>query len=205
MRIILVRHGTTAWNEQGKYQGVIDEHLSDKGRQEAERAAERLQSENIKAVYASYLSRARETAEIIARPHGLEVVVIPEVGEIDFGHWEGLTARQIIDKFGEDTYRVWMEDPENAVIAGGERMTDFSDRVYGGFTRVVEAHPEDTVVMVTHGGALMALCCRLENQDLSCYRRYIHQNAAISVVELEGTSIKLKELNSKEHLLNIGQ
>ena len=98
MRLILVRHGSTAWNEEGKYQGTIDIPLSDRGRQEAEMVAERLRDEKIDAVYSSNLRRARETAEIIARPHGLPVQVIEELGEMNFGDWEGMTAQEIKDK-----------------------------------------------------------------------------------------------------------
>ena len=125
MRLILVRHGTTIWNEEGKYQGVIDVPLSDKGRQEAKRVANRLQNEDIKAVYSSHLVRARETAEIIARPHGLPVKVIREIGEINFGDWEGLTSQEIIKQFGEDAYRLWLEDPGKVEISGGDRLSDF--------------------------------------------------------------------------------
>ena len=123
MRIILIRHGSTIWNEEGKYQGTIDVPLSDRGRQEAEMVAERLREEKIKAIYSSNLGRARETAEIIARPHGLPVQVIDELGEINFGDWEGLTAQEIKDKFGEQAYRTWLEDPVNADISGGDRIT----------------------------------------------------------------------------------
>ncbi len=200
MRLILVRHGTTIWNEEGKYQGVIDVPLSDKGRQEAKRVANRLQNEDIKAVYSSHLVRARETAEIIARPHGLPVKVIREIGEINFGDWEGLTSQEIIKQFGEDAYRLWLEDPGKVEISGGDRLSDFGERVLKGFNQVVQAHPEDTVVMVTHGGALMTLGCHLHGEDLTCFRKYYHQNAAISVVEVEGDICRFENLNCQEHL-----
>jgi len=200
MRIFLIRHAETAWNSEGKYQGIIDVPLSDKGRREAERVAERLRHEDVKAVYSSHLIRARETAEIIARRHSLPVKVIPEIGEINFGDWEGLTASEIKEKFGEDAYRVWLEDPEKAEISGGDRLPEFAERVVKGFKEVVAAHPEDTVVMVTHGGALMVLGCHINGEDLSCFRRYYHQNASISVVEAEGDVLRFQLLNSREHL-----
>lgn len=200
MRLILVRHGTTIWNSEGKYQGEIDVPLSDRGRQEVKRVAERLQDEDIKAVYSSHLIRARETAEIIARPHGLPVKVIREIGEINFGEWEGLTAQEIKEKFGEETYRIWLEDPANADISGGGRLLEFAERVVRGFNQVVQAHQEDTVVMATHGGALMVLGCHLHGEDLTCFRKYYHQNAAISVVEVEGDVFRFQHLNCQEHL-----
>lgn len=200
MRLILVRHGSTIWNAEGKYQGKFDVPLSDRGRQEAQMVAERLRDENITAVYSSDLIRARETAEIIARLHGLAVNVIPELGEINFGDWEGLTAKEIQEKFGEEAYRTWMEDPVNASIAGGERITEFAQRVVRGFNQVIQAHPDDTVVLATHGGALMVLGCHLHGEDLSCFRKYYHHNAAISVVEVEGDIFRFEHLNCQGHL-----
>ncbi|MGI6551394.1 MAG: histidine phosphatase family protein [Syntrophomonadales bacterium] len=200
MRLILVRHGSTIWNAEGKYQGTMDVPLSDKGRQEAQMVAERLRDEDITAIYSSDLVRARETAEIIARPHGLPVKVIPEFGEINFGDWEGLTAQEIREKFGEEVYRTWLEDPINADISGGDRITDFAERVVKGFNQVIEAHPDDTVVLATHGGALMALGCHLHGEDLNCFRKYYHHNAAISVVEVEGDVCRFVHLNYQEHL-----
>ena len=205
MRLILVRHGSTAWNEEGKYQGTVDVPLSDKGRQEAEMVAERLRHEKIDAVYSSNLRRARETAEIIARPHGLPVQVVDELGEINFGDWEGLTAQEIKDKFGEEAYRTWLEDPVNADISGGDRITDFAERVIRGFDRIIQAHQDDTVVVATHGGALMVLGCHLHGDDLSCFRKYYHHNAAISVVELEGDVLQIKQLNYRDHLRGFGE
>lgn len=204
MRIILIRHGSTIWNEEGKYQGTIDVPLSDRGRQEAEMVAE-IAGRKIKAIYSSNLGRARETAEIIARPHGLPVQVIDELGEINFGDWEGLTAQEIKDKFGEQAYRTWLEDPVNADISGGDRITDFAERVIRGFDRIIHAHRDDTVVVATHGGALMVLGCHLHGDDLSCFRKYYHHNAAISVVELEGDVFQIKQLNSREHLREVGE
>ncbi|NLV16895.1 MAG: histidine phosphatase family protein [Syntrophomonadaceae bacterium] len=202
MRLFLVRHGTTGWNESGKYQGTMDVPLSDQGRREAGKVADKLRREDIKAIYSSNLIRARETAEIIAESHNLQVIVIPEIGEIDFGEWEGLNEKEIRERFGEETYRVWLEDPERAVISGGDSITDFSRRVVGGFNKVVEGHTGEAIVMVTHGGALMALGCYLHGEDLSCFRRYYHNNAAISVVELEGDVFRFKHLNVRDHLID---
>ncbi|MGE5423249.1 MAG: histidine phosphatase family protein [Ignavibacteriales bacterium] len=200
MRLILVRHGETIWNAEGKYQGILDIQLSDKGRREAEMAARWLENEHIDAIYSSYLSRAQETAEIIARPHNLPVQVYEDLGEINFGDWEGLTAAEIKEAFGVETYRLWEEEPEQAIISGGDRMVEFAERVNRGIDNLVEAHPDQTVVAVTHGGLLMVLGCRIGGESLSCFRKYYHNNAAISIVETEGDTLRFKVLNSQKHL-----
>lgn len=201
MRLILVRHGETIWNAEGKYQGILDIQLSDKGRREAEMAACWLENEHIDAVYSSHLSRARETAEIIARPHKLPVQEFKDLGEINFGDWEGLTAAEIKEAFGVEAYRVWEQDPEKAIISGGERMVEFAARVNRGIDSLIEAHPDQTVAAVTHGGLLMVLGCRIAGESLSCFRKYYHNNAAISIVEVEGDTLQFKVLNSQEHLI----
>ncbi len=70
-----------------------------------------------------------------------------------------------------------------------------------GIDKLVRAHPDQTVVAVTHGGLLMVLGCRIAGESLSCFRKYYHNNAAISIVEAEGDAFSFKELNSREHLI----
>lgn len=200
MRLIAVRHGETEWNAKGKYQGQIDLPLSDGGRKEAKRVAERLKNEKIDAFYASSLTRAIETASIIAEPHGLPVNIIPDLQEMDFGEWEGLTAEEIKKNYGEESYKTWLVDPEAINIPGGEKIKDFALRVKRGLEQVLKAHAQDTVVVVTHGGALMVMGCFLQGQELSCFRRYYHHNAALSVVEIEGDMIHFELINDREHL-----
>ncbi|MCX5998617.1 MAG: histidine phosphatase family protein [Chloroflexi bacterium] len=95
-RLLLVRHGTTAWNEMGRYQGSSDIALSARGLREAEALGKRLTDEKIDAFYASDLRRAVQTAQAIipAERHG-ELVICRELREIDFGEFEGLTYNEI--------------------------------------------------------------------------------------------------------------
>jgi broad specificity phosphatase PhoE len=135
--LLLVRHGETDWNAEGKLQGHTDRPLNDDGRRQAQALADRLATENIDAVYASDLSRAREMAEILAAKHGLPVVVDPDLREKNWGNWEGLTS-----------------DERLHVEFEGETSEAHRDRMLTAVERIVERHPEGRIVVVTHGGSL---------------------------------------------------
>ena len=94
-KLIIVRHGQTLWNLERKYQGHSDIALTDTGLKQAQAVAERLAEEAVAAVYASDLSRAYKTAGYIAAKHNLTVHTVPELREIKFGDWEGLTYEEI--------------------------------------------------------------------------------------------------------------
>jgi broad specificity phosphatase PhoE len=135
--LLLVRHGETDWNAEGRLQGHTDRPLNDHGRRQAKDLADRLADEGADAIYASDLSRARETAEIVGTRLGLPVVIDADLREKDWGSWEGLTG-----------------DERAHVEQVGESTEAHRDRVMRAVRRIVERHPGQRVVVVTHGGSL---------------------------------------------------
>jgi 2,3-bisphosphoglycerate-dependent phosphoglycerate mutase len=135
--LLLVRHGETDWNAEGRLQGHTDRPLNDYGRRQATELAERLAGETIDAIYTSDLSRARETAEIVAARLGLPVLVDAGLREKDWGTWEGLTG-----------------DERVTVDLVGESTEDHRERVMRAVRQIVGRHPGGRVVVVTHGGSL---------------------------------------------------
>jgi broad specificity phosphatase PhoE len=135
--LLLVRHGETDWNAEGRLQGHTDRPLNAWGREQAKRLADRLEGEPIDAVYASDLSRARETAEILGERLGLTVVIDPDLREKDWGNWEGLTGPE-----------------RDQVEFVGESTQDHSERMLRAVRRIVERHPGQRVLVVTHGGSV---------------------------------------------------
>ncbi|MGE5372823.1 MAG: histidine phosphatase family protein [Solirubrobacterales bacterium] len=201
MRVILVRHGLTELNEAGRYQGSRDIPLSDQGRWQAAQVAGRLAAEKIDAVYASDLSRAYDTAVIVAEQHRLPVQKVPAFREINFGHWEGLTGGEIVAEFGQEIYDLWLYRPAESVIEAGDNLHDFAERVSQGWRSILAGHGEDdTVVIVAHGGVFMVLGCLLMGRSLNDIRKYYQHNAAISILTVEHGKAGFELLNCCAHL-----
>jgi broad specificity phosphatase PhoE len=148
-RLIVVRHGETAWNRERRFQGRQDVPLSADGRLQAEAVARALTPESPAAVYTSPLRRARDTAMIIAEPHGLAVTQEPAFIELSFGAWEGLTVAQVQQRF-PDLYARWRGDPHTVRFPAGEDLDAAGARVRAGLDGLQALHADRTVIAVTH-------------------------------------------------------
>jgi broad specificity phosphatase PhoE len=147
---LLVRHGATEWNRTKRAQGHADIDLNDAGRQQAIHTAAELAGHDVAAVYSSDLRRALDTASPIAAAHNLEVTTDRDFREIDQGEWEGLTTDEIKRRWPE----LWGPARHFTARPGGESPQQVRARALEGLRRVVESHPDDTVVVVTHGGTI---------------------------------------------------
>ena len=135
--LLLVRHGETDWNAEGRLQGHTDTPLNDYGRRQARTLADELAGEPIDAVYSSDLARARETAEIVGGRLGLTVVVDPGLREKNWGSWEGLTPAE-----------------RERVEYAGETTEDHRERTLRTLSAIAVRHPGERVLVVTHGGSI---------------------------------------------------
>jgi len=135
--LLLVRHGETDWNADGRLQGQTDRPLSEFGRRQARQLADELAAEELEAIYASDLSRARETAEMVGERLGLATVLDPDLREKDWGTWEGLTAVE-----------------RDRVEFVGESTEAHQERILHALRRIAERHPGGRVLVVTHGGSM---------------------------------------------------
>ena len=151
-RILLVRHGQSEWNAQGRWQGQADPHLSDHGREEARLAAGALQGFG-GLVFSSPLLRARETAQIISSVVADGSVLIEtDLREIDVGEFSGLTNDEIEQKL-PDAWRE-LRAGKLQVFPGGEARAQFRQRVLVALERVAHRHPGAEILAVAHGGAI---------------------------------------------------
>ena len=112
-RLYLVRHGATPFTAEDKFSGAENVFLSDEGRDQVGRLAQRLADDDINAIYSSPLDRTKETAEIIARPHSLTPILKDGLREISHGHWEGMTRNEVEARYG-DEYTAWESDPSRS-------------------------------------------------------------------------------------------
>jgi broad specificity phosphatase PhoE len=146
--ILLARHGETDWNLERRVQGHTDRPLNDVGRAQALALAEELADTRLDAAYSSDLVRAHETARIVAERQGLDVTAVPDLREREFGTWEGLTDREILDRFPQAHNGPWGD---------GETPEAMSRRVLEALRRIAQTHPGGTVLVVAHGGPLRAV------------------------------------------------
>jgi broad specificity phosphatase PhoE len=152
-RILLARHGETEWNRLGRWQGHADPPLNDLGRRQAEMLAAQLAGDGITAIYASDLRRASETAAIVAGHLGLAVTEERALREIDVGSWSGLTRDEVRERFPEGFAR-WQA---GEIGHDGETREQLQTRVVAAVESIAHRHPAQTVLVVTHGGAIRAL------------------------------------------------
>jgi broad specificity phosphatase PhoE len=143
--LLLARHGETDWNRDHRVQGHTDVALNAAGRAQADALADSLDGTRIDAVYSSDLSRAVETADAVARRHGLDVVVDTDLREKNFGSWEGLTDVEIADRFPDSVRGRWGD---------GESTEDVAARVLPAIERIRARHPGESVLVVSHGGPI---------------------------------------------------
>lgn len=195
-RVILVRHGATEWNRGHKFQGHQDVPLATLGRLQAERLAFRLQRERVSFAFTSDLQRARQTAETLTAANDIPLRVTPELREMSFGLWEGLTAKEIELAY-PDEWRAWTADPARTCPPKGESLERLAHRVGTFFDTALKQLPSEwepqqrgrrrvrpTVMFVSHGGALRALLTYLLDIPLEHYWRFALRPGSISILDL---------------------
>jgi broad specificity phosphatase PhoE len=182
--LLLARHGETDWNRARRWQGHADRPLTDRGRAQAAALGDRLADIALDAVYSSDLRRARETAEAVALPHGLDVIELPELREVDVGSWEGLTRDEAEAKF-PDGFRRWLAGGTG--WEDGETYAEMSRRVLADVERIATDHEGGRILIVSHGGPIRAIHGAALGMDVEAYRRIrpVEPNARLSAVWVE--------------------
>jgi broad specificity phosphatase PhoE len=156
--IYLARHGETEWNRIGRWQGATDIPLSDTGRAQARLLAERLRDRRIARVHASHLSRAHETAAIVAAHLGMPAPLTdPRLRERGYGAFEGLTRSECEDRF-PGAWQRYLAD-RRLVPPGGEPQAEVVERVVAAMTEIATANDETssesgTILVISHGGTI---------------------------------------------------
>lgn len=202
-RFFLMRHGETDWNREFRYQGISDVALNDDGLEQARRLAVRLSPIVPSRVFASPLMRAARTAEIIAE-HGaraVKVELLPELSEISFGIWEGLTIPEIRELDAE-TFERWRVAPFSCAPRGGETFEEIRARAQtlAGDIRA-GARPGEATFIVAHGGLLRALIAAMMNfDDIDLLWRMRFDNCSVTVIDIWGVRPSLLLTNDTHHL-----
>jgi broad specificity phosphatase PhoE len=176
-RLYLVRHGSTQLTAEDRFSGDIGVELSEEGRTQARRLAERLRDDGISAVYSSPLSRAVDTAHIVAGGCNLTPALCDGLREISHGHWEGLTRREVEIRFAAE-YAAWEEDPFTFAPEGGESGVAVLARALPTVRDIVVRHPNERVLAVSHKATIRLLLSSLLGFDARGYRDRLDQAPA---------------------------
>jgi broad specificity phosphatase PhoE len=152
-RLILIRHGETDWNVEGRWQGQSDVPLNAHGRQQALEIANSYIQTDIAAIYSSDLKRALETAQTLADLKGLQIHVDKRLREIHQGEWQGLLITEIRARYA-DLFVERMNNPLQVAPPGGETLSDLKERILDAIYDIINNYPRQTVAIVSHGFAL---------------------------------------------------
>lgn len=193
-KLLLIRHGVTAWNIQKKYCGIRDIPLGREGRRQARRLRRRLRGKNIAHVYASDRKRAIQTARII---FDHTITAIPELREIHFGVFEGMTHDEILKKHGP-LYQRWLKNPMGTPIPKGEDMTRFKKRLLGILKTITRRHPGETIAVVCHGGVIGMIMTHLKKTKN--FWRYVPGSASLSTLTYANNAFRIIRFNDRRHL-----
>ena len=204
-RIFLVRHGATVLTAEDRFAGATDVQLSDEGRGQVRRLAERLAGERIAAVYASPLGRTIETARILAEPHGLEVQPRDGLREISHGRWEQMTRKEVDQAFPDEA-AAWEKDPYTFAPVGGESGLAVTARALPVLMEIVRQHAAETILIVSHKATIRLLLSSLIGFDPRRYRDTLDQNpAALNIVDFkDAVSARLTLFNDTSHYAAAG-
>ena len=190
--LLLVRHGETDWNRDGRFQGHADPPLNDTGRSQARALADDLARERIDAIYTSDLARARETAELIAERAGVPFVLEPQLREIDVGEWQGLTRAEIEERFPEGLSN-WREHGHG--WERGETSEELAGRVLEAIGRIAARHPDERVVVVGHGGTIRSIRASADQATIAEHRRRLPPAGNCEVFRIGAENGTLRRLD----------
>jgi broad specificity phosphatase PhoE len=202
MKLLLVRHGQSVANAEGRIQGQFDSPLNARGRAQAQALAQRLEHEgwNLAALYASDLQRAAETARIIAQQFDVPLTLDPQLREYDFGLLTNLSWNEIKDRY-PDIWRELDQDDGWMSIPGAEHVDLFRARLAAMLAGILDRHDEaQTVAMVAHGGSLGMLLEHILEMETRRPAPFAFANASLSLVEYGPRGPRLSLLNDTCHL-----
>ena len=198
-RLLLVRHGNTELNSAQIFVGHTDVELSAVGYSQVERLRDRLSAEKIDVIYSSDLKRALVTAETIASRHQLEVIACPELREINYGNLDGLTFAEIRRLYPE-VAELCADWSLQLKFPDGESVDELKQRVSRFLDRLKQHTPEQTVLIVAHGGPLRLMVCSLLGIDLWHWRQIQLDLASLSIVDTYPEVAVISLLNDASHL-----
>src|SRR5258705_5185264 len=199
-RLFLARHGATGFTSEDRFSGAEGAELSDEGRSQAADLGDRLRPEAIQAIFSSPLSRAMETARLIASRCAVTVETREGLSEISHGHWEGLTRAEVERRFPEE-YAAWEPDPFTFAPDHGETGVAVLARALPVIREIVTRHEGQRVAVVSHKATIRILLSSLLGFDARGYRDRLDQcPAGLNVLDFrDPVRARLMLFNDTSH------
>ena len=199
MRLVLVRHGETAWNKEGRFQGQSPVGLNELGIRQAQQMAKSIVPMKPAALYSSPLPRALMTAEEISRELGITAQPLDGIREVGLGKLEGVTGQEMRSKYPQ-IYAAWRKDPSRVVFPDGESLQQLQERSWNAIKGLEKAHARDVVVAVSHNFAIRSILCRFLEIPLSRFHGLRVDLASITTLQVNYRSRQVLTINDRCHL-----
>ncbi|MDP2831566.1 MAG: histidine phosphatase family protein [Candidatus Omnitrophota bacterium] len=185
-QLILIRHGITAWNKQGRYCGYKDVGLSRQGKAQVTKLRAGIKNINIDRIYCSDRKRALQTRAILfGRSYFIK---LKGLREINFGVFEGLKHDEIVEKYPE-VYKKWLKDPFKIRIPEAESMQAFKKRVLRVMKKITHLNRGKTIAVVCHGGVIgIFVSSILKSRN---FWRHVPSASSVTVVEYKNNKFKV--------------
>ncbi len=201
--VIVVRHGETEWNTEGRRQGHLDSTLTPKGRAQAEALAQRFTPGSCSVIYSSDLGRAYETARTIAENTGHEVVPDERLRERNLGIFQGLDGGEIRQRYPAE-YEEHRKGGADHAVPSGESFRQQTERNMGCLEELARRHEGEIIMVVTHGGVLSALFRHTLSIPLDAPRRFSFKNASVNLFKFQDGTWGLETWGDITHLRRVG-
>jgi len=194
--LLLIRHGENEFVKTGKMAGQLPGvHLNERGRKQAADLADALKQVPLKAIYASSLERAVETAEPIAKGHKLEIQLRPQLMDNDIGKWHGRTLKQLrrIKK-----WKIVQQAPSRFTFPEGESFLETQTRIATCLDEIAASHKQkDVVAVIFHADPIKLAVAYYLGMPLDHFQRLACDTASVTVLYLSETGAHLIKLNQK--------
>ncbi len=183
-RLVLIRHGQTDWNVEGRWQGQADVPLNAHGLEQAQAIAKKVASSELQAIYSSDLQRARRTAEELSKLTGLEVRLDARLREIHQGEWQGMLVGEIQSRYKE-AFLMRQKNPLTVSPPGGETVKQVKERVLSAIQDILHCYPHGRVAVVSHGFALAVMRVHFLGKPIDQVWKMIPENDEVLELEVD--------------------
>ncbi len=200
MKFYLLRHGETEWNKLGKFQGLTDVSLNERGFAQARDSARAALVWEPSVLYASSLTRTVQVAEEIRKITGVPVVARPGLRELSLGDLEGVTGAEMRAGWPE-VYETWRNNPADAMMPNGESLTQLQERAWQAILEIEQAHSGDAgVLVVSHNFTIRTIICAILDIPLYNFHRMSLGLGSLCTFESDGNARRLITYNCNSHL-----